>query len=311
MIKESVEISIVVPFYNESQSVDIFFKKVIPILRKIKFSFEIMCINDGSKDDTLLKLIAAKNNISEIKIIDFSRNFGKDAAMTAGMDYAEGKCVIPMDCDLQDPPDLIAEMIDKWKDGADVVLAQRVDRSKDTFFKRFTSGLFYKIYNLLSELPLPENVGDYRLMDRKVVDIIKKFPERKRFMKGLFAFPGFKNAYVKYDRPVRKKGSSKWSYWRLWNYAIEGITSFSTSPLRVWMYFGIFVTLLAFIRGGWIIFKTLFFGIDMPGYASLSVTMLFLGGVQLISLGLIGEYIGRIYMESKQRPIYIIRDIIK
>jgi glycosyltransferase involved in cell wall biosynthesis len=288
-----------------------FFKKIIPVLRKIECSFEILCVNDGSKDGTLQKLIESKSNNPEIKIIDFSRNFGKDAAMTAGLDYADGDCVIPMDCDLQDPPELIIEMVEKWRNGAEVVLAQRIDRSKDSFLKRVTSGLFYKSYNWLSDFPLPENVGDYRLIDRKVVDVVKKFPERKRFMKGLFAFPGFKSAYVKYKRPVREKGNSKWSYWRLWNYAIEGITSFSITPLRIWTYFGIFVTSLAFVRGIWILFRALFFGIDMPGYASLTVTMLFLGGVQLISLGLIGEYIGRIYMESKQRPIYVVRDIIE
>jgi glycosyltransferase involved in cell wall biosynthesis len=267
-------------------------------------------VNDGSKDDTLKSLVEFKKKHPEIKILDFSRNFGKDAAISAGLDFAEGRCVIPIDCDLQDPPELIIEMLEKWKEGFDVVLAKRVDRSKDSIMKRITSGLFYKVYNMLADLQLPENVGDFRLMDRKVVEKIKTFPERKRFMKGLFACVGFKTSIVEYKRPERNQGTSKWSYWKLWNYAIDGITSFSTFPLKISTYFGIFVTLLAFVRGIWIFFRTLLFGIDVPGYASLIVAILFLGGVQLISLGIIGEYIGRIYIESKQRPLYIIKDVI-
>jgi glycosyltransferase involved in cell wall biosynthesis len=200
-------------------------------------------------------------------------------------------------------------MIKKWEEGFDVVLAKRTDRSEDTIIKRITARLFYKICNLLSDLKLPENVGDFRLMDRKVLDVVKTFPERKRFMKGLFAFAGFKTAIVEYKRPERHMGTSKWSYWKLWNYALDGITSFSTFPLKVSTYFGLFVTLLAFARGIWILFRTIFLGIDVPGYASLMVAILFLGGVQLMSLGVIGEYIGRIYIESKQRPLYIIKDI--
>jgi len=311
MDKKKLDISIVVPFYNESESVDIFFEKVIPVLKKSKCSFEILCINDGSVDLTLEQLIKIKKKHKEINIIDFSRNFGKDAAITAGLDFAQGRCVIPMDCDLQDPPELIIEMLKKWKEGFDIVLARRCDRSADGFFKKLTAGLFYKVYNWISDFPLPENVGDFRLLDRKVVDILKTFPERKRFMKGLFAFPGFKTAAVEYKRPERKKGETKWSYWKLWNYAIDGITSFSTFPLKICAYFGVLVTLLAFGRGAWIFFRVLFYGIDVPGYASLMVAMLLLGGVQMISLGVIGEYVGRIYMESKQRPIYIVKNIIK
>jgi glycosyltransferase involved in cell wall biosynthesis len=304
------EISVVVPFYNESESIDVFFKTIFPILKRAGSSFEILCINDGSKDNTLNLLTDYKKKHKEIKILDFSRNFGKDAAMTAGLDFAEGNCVIPMDCDLQDPPELIIDMIKKWKEGFDVVLAKRIDRSEDAPVKRITAGLFYKIYNWLSDLKLPENVGDFRLMDRRVVDIIKTFPERKRFMKGLFAFAGFKTSAVEYRRPERNRGVSKWSYWKLWNYAIEGITSFSTFPLKLSAYLGMFVMLFAFGRGFWIFFRTMFLGADVPGYASLIVAILFLGGVQLMSLGIIGEYVGRIYEESKQRPLYIIRNII-
>jgi glycosyltransferase involved in cell wall biosynthesis len=304
------EISIIVPFYNESESMSLFFETIIPIVELTKLTFEIVCINDGSKDDTLEQLKILKTTYPQIKIIDFSRNFGKDAALTAGLDFAEGKCVIPIDSDLQDPPELILDMIKKWKEGFDVVLARRADRSEDTIVKRITAGLFYKVYNIVSDFKLPENVGDFRLMDRKVVDIIKEFPERKRFMKGIFAFAGFKTSTVEYKRPERNRGTTKWSYWKLWNYAIDGITSFSTFPLKISTYLGLFVTVLTFTRGLWILFKTIFLGIDVPGYASLSIAMLFLGGIQLMSLGIIGEYIGRIYVESKRRPIYIIKEII-
>ncbi|MDR1333702.1 MAG: glycosyltransferase family 2 protein [Holosporaceae bacterium] len=304
-------VSLIVPFYNESDSVGVFFGTIIPILKQTGAEFEIVCVNDGSEDDTLEQLKKLKDQHKEIKIINFSRNFGKDAALTAGLEFSEGDCVIPMDCDLQDPPELILDMLKKWKEEkSDIVLAKRKDRSEDPFIKRVTAEFFYKIYNIVSDLPLPENVGDFRLLDRKVVDIIKTFPERKRFMKGLFAFAGFKTSTVEYKRPERNRGTSKWSYWKLWNYAIDGITSFSTFPLKFSTYFGLLVTLLAFVRGLWIISRTIFLGIDVPGYASLSVAILFLGGVQLISLGVIGEYVGRIYIESKHRPIYIIKEIL-
>ncbi len=304
------DLSIILPCYNESESIDDFFNKVIYELHKTKLSFEIICINDGSIDNTLEKLVIKKQKIPQIKIIDFSKNFGKDAAMTAGLDYALGNCVIPMDCDLQDPPELLLPMIEKWRNGSLVVLAKRIDRSDDSFTKRITAGLFYKIFNKLSDIEIPENVGDFRLLDRKVVEVIKNFPERKRFMKGLFALAGFEPSYVEYKRPKRNKGNSKWNYWKLWNYAIDGVTSFSTFPLKISTYFGIIITMLAFIRGSWILIKVLCFGIDVPGYASMMSAILFFGGVQLISIGIIGEYVGRTYIESKQRPIYIIKQIL-
>ena len=216
-----------------------------------------------------------------------------------------------MDCDLQDPPELIFDMIKKWEDGFGVVLGKRADRSDDTWMKKTTSSLFYKLSKHLMSVDLPSNVGDFRLMDRKVVDEIKKLKESTRFMKGLFAYAGFKTTYVEYKRPERCAGKTKWNYWKLWNYAIDGITSFSTVPLKIMSYVGVLITLLAFVRGAWIACRALFFGIDVPGYASLMVTMLFLGGIQLLGLGIIGEYIGRIYTETKQRPIYIVKDIIR
>lgn len=306
----NIELSLIAPFYNEEESINVFFDAVIPVLNKTNLSFEIVCINDGSSDQTLDKLKEHKEKHPQIKIIDFSRNFGKDAAMTAGIDFAQGDCVIPIDSDLQDPPELIIDMVKKWKEGFDVVLAKRADRSQDTVIKRFTAQVFYKIYNWFSEFPIPENVSDYRLMDRKVVDSIKSFPERRRFMKGLFAFVGFKTVMLEYKRPERINGTTKWSYWKLWNYAIDGLTSFSILPLKISTYFGLLATVCAFARGLWIFFRTAFYGIDVPGYASLMVAILFFGGVQLISIGLIGEYVGRIYIESKHRPIYVVREII-
>ncbi|MDR2067922.1 MAG: glycosyltransferase family 2 protein [Holosporaceae bacterium] len=305
-----VEVSVIVPFYNESESIDGFFSAIMPILKRLGLSFEILCINDGSKDDTLERLIGKKKRFPQLKIINFSRNFGKDAAITAGIDFADGNCAIPIDSDLQDPPDLIADMVAKWREGFDMVLARRSDRSEDSCLKRITACMFYKTYNMLSDTELPENVGDFRLLDRKVMDALKTFPERKRFMKGLFAFAGFKTTSIEYKRPERNMGTSKWSYWKLWSYAVDGITSFSIFPLKISIYLGIFVTFLAFARGLWIFFRTVLYGVDIPGYASTTVALLLLGGVQLMSLGVIGEYIGGIYNESKKRPIYIVRDVI-
>lgn len=305
------EVSIVLPCYNESDVIDSFFKKNLPILDQLKLDYEILCVNDGSTDDTLNQLIKIKKFHPQLKIINFSRNFGKDAALSAGLDFSTGNCVIPMDCDLQDPPELIPDMVKIWRtQNVDVVLAKREDRSDDSLVKRITAGLFYKVFNRLSDLKIPENVGDFRLIDRKVVEVVKSFRERKRFMKGLFALAGFKTAYVGYKRPAREKGESKWSYWKLWNYALDGVTSFSTFPLKISTYFGLLVTLFAFLRGSWIFIRTLICGVDVPGYASLMTAILFFGGVQLISLGIIGEYIGRIYLETKQRPLYVVREIL-
>lgn len=308
MTKEK-KITVIVPFYNEEDSVDLFFDTVLSVLKDTHMSYEIICVNDGSKDGTLSKLLEQKQTIPTIKIINFSRNFGKEAAITAGLDFAIGDCVIPIDSDLQDPPELISEMLKKWELGFDVVLGKRIDRSKDTFFKRITSWGFYKVCEQFMDIELPSNVGDFRLMDRKVVEEIKKMRERTRFMKGLFSYAGFKTIYIEYKRPERSAGRTKWNYWRLWNYAIDGITSFSTVPLKIMTYTGLLLTFLAFSRGLWIIGKVIFTGIDVPGYASLMVAILFFSGVQLLGLGIIGEYIGRIYTETKQRPIYIVQDI--
>lgn len=301
-------VSIVTPFYNEGEGVKHFYQVMAQTMGNLTdFDFEIICVDDGSRDNTLEQLIAISKTDPRVSVLEFSRNFGKEAAMTAGIDATTGDCVIPIDADLQDPPALIAEMIQKWQEGAEVVLAKRVDRSSDSYAKRTTAVMFYRLHNALSHLQIPENVGDYRLMDRVVVDALRQLPERQRFMKGLFAWVGFKTVTIEYSRDARLVGETKFSGWKLWNFAIEGITSFSLMPLKIWIYVGLAGALFAFLYATFIILRTLIFGIDLPGYASLLVVTLFFGSLQLISLGVIGEYIGRIYFESKQRPLYLIR----
>lgn len=301
-------VSIVTPFYNEGEGVKHFYQVMARTMEKLPdFDFEIVCVDDGSRDNTLEQLIAISKTDPRVTVLEFSRNFGKEPAMTAGIDATSGDCVIPIDADLQDPPALISDMLKKWQDGAEVVLAKRVDRSTDTYAKRTTALMFYRIHNALSNIQIPENVGDYRLMDRVVVDALKQLPERQRFMKGLFAWVGFKTATIEYARDARLVGDSKFSGWKLWNFAIEGITSFSLVPLKIWVYIGGLGALFAILYATFIVVRTIIFGIDLPGYASLLVVTLFFASLQLISLGVIGEYIGRIYFESKQRPLYLIR----
>jgi len=303
-------VSLVVPFYNEGAAVEVFFETISPILARIgTVAFEIVCIDDGSGDDTLARLLAASRFDRRIKVLELSRNFGKEAALTAGLDAATGDAVIPMDADLQDPPELIIEMIEKWRLGADVVLARRADRHTDSIAKRGTANLFYKMHNRVSHVEIPSNVGDFRLMNRASVDALKRLPERQRFMKGMFAWIGFRTEVIEYERPARTTGSSKFTGWKLWNFALEGFTSFSSAPLRIWSYVGLSGTLLTLIYLVFIVIRTLIYGIDVPGYASLLVSVLFFGSLQLLSIGILGEYIGRIYMESKQRPVYVVRQI--
>ena len=299
-------ISIIAPCYNEEETIEPFLRRIEEILTQIDEPYEIVLINDGSKDNTLNVLLNAKQNFKNIRIINFSRNFGKEAALTAGLDKARGEAVIPIDVDLQDPPELIKELVAKWREGYDVVLAKRADRTSDSFAKRVSADLFYKLNGKISNVDIPNNVGDFRLMSKRVVEALKQLPENQRFMKGLFAWVGFKTTVIEYVREKREAGQSSFNGWKLWNFALDGITSFSTLPLRIWLYIGALVSFLSFLYGSFIILKTLIFGVDLPGYASLAVIMLFLGGIQLIGIGILGEYIGRIYSESKRRPSYII-----
>ena len=301
-------ISIIVPCYNESEVVKYFLEEIYQVLNKTSKTYEIIFVNDGSRDSTLETLIKLKERNKNIRIINLSRNFGKEAALTAGLDKALGEVVIPIDADLQDPPELILDMLKKWEEGYDVVIAKRVDRSSDNWTKKISAEFFYKFHNKIADVEIPENVGDFRLISRKVVNAIEKLPENQRFMKGVFSWVGFKTAVVEYARPIRKAGETSFNGWKLWNFALEGITSFSTVPLRIWFYIGFIVAFFAFIAGIWIIIKTLVFGIEIAGYASTITIMFFLGGIQLVGIGVLGEYIGRIYMETKNRPVYIIEN---
>jgi polyisoprenyl-phosphate glycosyltransferase len=301
-------ISIIVPCYNEGDAVEHFHRAITAVfLAQPQLRFEVVCVDDGSRDDTLEKLAAIVELDARFRIIELSRNFGKEAALTAGIDEARGDAIIPIDIDLQDPPELIHQFIEKWLAGAEVVLARRVNRQSDTFLKRTTAALFYRLHNRLSTTQIPEDVGDFRLMDRVVVDALSQLQERQRFMKGLFAWVGFKTAVVDYTRQTRAAGTTKFSGWRLWNLAIEGITSFSAAPLKVWMYLGGIGAFATMCYALFIVIRTIVAGVDVPGYASLLVAVLFLGSIQLIGIGVLGEYIGRIYMEAKARPTYVIR----
>ncbi len=301
-------VSIVVPCYNEESVIDIFLERTEPILDGLNMSYEIIFVNDGSTDNTFEVMLSAKNSHKNIRILNLSRNFGKEAALTAGLENAQGEVVIPIDVDLQDPPELISSFIEKWEEGYDVVLAKRVDRTSDSLAKKFSAEYFYKIHNKISDISIPHNVGDYRLMSKRVVVTLKTLPENQRFMKGLFAWAGYKTAIVEYKRETRIAGETSFNGWKLWNLALDGITSFSTVPLRIWLYLGVIISFFSFIYGGVIIVKTLVLGIDLPGYASLLTAILFLGGIQLMGIGMLGEYIGRIYKEAKRRPTYIIED---
>ncbi|PKL75879.1 MAG: glycosyltransferase [Candidatus Melainabacteria bacterium HGW-Melainabacteria-1] len=302
------DISLVAPMYNESEGLDQFFKTVTPILEQISPDWEIVCVNDGSRDDTLAKLIQYHQRDPRIRVLNFSRNFGKEAGTTAGIDFSRGRAVIPIDADLQDPPELILEMVSKWKEGFKVVLATRRERGEDTWFKRQSALMFYRIISFMSEIDIPKNTGDFRLMDRQVVDTLKQLPEKTRFMKGIFAWLGFPTTTIFFDRPQRFAGQTSWNYWKLWRFALDGIFAFTTLPLQIWTYLGALISLGSFVYASILILTTLIHGVDVPGYTSIMVTLLFLGGVQLISLGVIGEYVGRIYKEVKGRPIYIVQD---
>ncbi len=305
-VNNDIELSIVCPFYNEQDNVAEFFKRLFPVLESLSCTYEIVCIDDGSTDETLKSLLEVKQTEPVLKIISLSRNFGKESALSAGLDFSVGNRIIPIDADLQDPPEVIPELVEEANKGFDVVLAKRIDRDSDTVSKRFSAGLFYKFHNMISRTKLPENCGDFRLINRSVANAIASLPENQRFMKGVFTWVGFKVSSIDYTREKRSGGVGKFGAWKLWNLALDGITSFSTAPLRVWSYIGLLIAGLTFTYGSIILIKTLIYGVDVPGYASLLLSILFLGGIQLISIGILGEYIGRVYLEVKSRPKYIV-----
>ena len=304
-------LSAVIPFLNEEECIPALIAELDDSLTQVGIGFELVLVDDGSQDHSVA---VAKEELRKrpqitATIINLSRNFGKEAALTAGLEAAKGDVVVPLDADLQDPPAIINEMLAQWRAGYDVVYAVRRQRVGETKTKRFTAYGFYRLMGRLSKTGIPADTGDFRLMDRCVVDALLKLPERSRFMKGLFAWVGFRQIAVYYDRDPRKLGQTNWNYWKLWNFAIDGVTSFSRMPLQVWSYAGLAIALIALGYGSWMVLRTLLFGIDLPGYASLMTAVLFLGGIQLIGMGVLGEYLGRIFEEVKQRPLYLVRTV--
>lgn len=302
-----MKISLVVPVFNEEDAIPLFYKSVREYKEFADKDIEIVFVNDGSSDKTESLISALSIADEKIKVINFTRNFGKEPALFAGLEASSGDVIIPIDVDLQDPIDVIPLLLERWENGAEVVLAKRMDRQCDGRMKRKTAELFYRIHNRISKPAIEENVGDFRLMSREVVDNIKLLPEINLFMKGILSWVGGKVDIVEYSRAQRVAGSSKFNGWKLWNLAIEGITSFSTFPLRVWAYIGFFVATLSFIYGAWMILDKIIWGNPVLGYSSIMASILFLGGVQLIGIGVLGEYVGRIYIETKRRPRYIVK----
>jgi glycosyltransferase involved in cell wall biosynthesis len=305
----NIQLSVIVPVKDEEQAIVPFVERVAPILDGLfaDGAWEILFVDDGSDDATLPAIHAAHSREPRVRALSLSRNFGKEAALSAGLDHASGQAVVPMDVDLQDPPEVIGDMLAKWREGYEVVYGVRRNRSTDSLPKRLTADLYYRAHNYLSDDKIPEHAGDFRLLDRSVVEVIRSMPERNRFMKGLFAWGGFKQAAVEYDRVPRTVGTTKFRYWKLWTLALDGITSASTMPLRIWSYIGVVIAFFALVYAVFVIVRTTLFGIDVPGYPSMMVAILFFGGLHLISLGVLGEYVGRILVETKQRPIYVVR----
>lgn len=307
-------LSIVVPVFNEQESISLFLETARPAVARALALIgpdaraEFLFVNDGSTDRTgdILTILAYRN--SDVRHVTLSRNFGKEAALAAGIDRARGDAVIPIDVDLQDPPEVIIAMVRHWLAGAKVVNARRADRSSDDWFKRWSAHGFYRLINRLSDHPIPENVGDFRLLDRQAVDVIKQLGEQARFTKGLFSWVGFRIATVDYERAPREAGSSKWRVSKLWSLAVDGITASTTMPLRIWSYVGGGIALMAFAYAAFLVLHTLLTGVDTPGYASIMVAVLMLGGLNLMSLGIIGEYLGRVAQEVRNRPLYVVAE---
>lgn len=308
-MEERPTLSFIVPVFNEEEAIDSFLERIAQVLEDCGcHDYEVVFVNDGSRDDTLAILQDRAEKDRRLKIVNLSRNFGKEIALTAGLDFAAGKAVVPIDVDLQDPPELIEKMLEKWRQGFDVVLAARSDRTSDTRFKRVTARMFYGLMMKISDVRIPSDVGDFRLMDRRVVEALKLMPERARFMKGMFAWVGFRQTTIHFRRPPRSTGETKQRFNSLFRLAIEGIVSFTSLPLRIWSLIGLAVATVAIVYMIGIFLRTAFFGTDVPGYASIIVVLLFFSGINMLSIGILGEYISRIFIEVKQRPVYLVRD---
>ncbi len=301
------KVSLLIPAYNEEETLGLLYNELNKAIDDIPgYEFEILFVNDGSNDNTLNILRNLQKRDPRINYISFSRNFGKETAMAAGFDYVSGDAVVIMDADLQDPPRLIKEMILYWEEGYDDVYARRRTREGETWFKKFTSSSFYRLLQTMTKIPIQEDTGDFRLLDRRAIESLKKFREKQRYTKGMFSWIGFNKKEILYDRKPRAAGKTKWNYLKLFNLALEGVTSFTTFPLRISTILGILVSIFSIVYMFVILIKSMIWKDPVKGYPSMMVTILFLGGVQLISLGIIGEYIGRIFNETKYRPLYII-----
>ncbi|UWQ03853.1 glycosyltransferase family 2 protein [Aliiroseovarius crassostreae] len=305
-------ISLVVPVFNEEQAIAPFFEALTQPLSGLadRFQFEILFVNDGSSDRTESRIAETSSAPWRVRLVNLSRNFGKEAALAAGLAHADGDAVIPMDVDLQDPPELICDMVEKWAAGAKIVNARRSSRERDTWMKRTSAGAFYRVFNALADHPIPRNVGDFRLLDREVVDVVLLLGERARFNKGIFSWVGFDVEEVAYERPAREAGETVWSYWKLWKLALDGIFASSTAPLRIWTYMGMILFCLSLAYSAFILLRTLIYGVDTPGYASTLILILSFGGMNMFILGIIGEYVGRIYEEVRRRPLYVVRSVV-
>ena len=300
-------LSVVVPVYNEREVLPEFHRRVCAVLATLDMHCQIIYVNDGSTDGTLDIIHGLDAQEARVQLVDLSRNFGKEIALTAGLDHADSDAVIVIDADLQDPPELIPELVSHWLDGYDVVYAKRTQRDGEGVLKRATAFLFYRLIQKMSRVAIPEDTGDFRLLSRRAVDAIMQLREQHRFMKGLFAWIGYPQKAVPYRRAGRFAGTTNWNYWKLWNFALEGITSFTGGPLKVATYVGLASALGAFIYGAYFAVRTLLYGNPVPGYPSLIVIVLFLGGLQLLSIGIIGEYLARMFDESKKRPLYFLK----
>jgi glycosyltransferase involved in cell wall biosynthesis len=294
--------------FNEATNLEPLFGRLVPVVEGLRVPYEIICVDDGSRDDTLARLVVMRERYPVIKVISLSRNFGKEIALTAGLQHAAGRAAVPIDADLQHPPEIIPRLVEKWQEGYEVVYAVRESRETEGLGRRVSARAFYWIFKRLSDVPIPKDAGDYRLIDRRVVDAINSMPERSRFMKGIFAWVGFRQTGVSYAVEPRRQGASGWSARRLFHFAVDGLTSFSNFPLIAWGYVGAIIASISLVAGAYFVLRTILYGVDVPGYASLMVAVLFFGGVQLITLGIIGSYVGRIFQEVKRRPLYLVRE---
>jgi polyisoprenyl-phosphate glycosyltransferase len=301
-------LSVIVPMFNEATNLEPLFGRLVPVVEGLRVPYEIICVDDGSRDDTFARLVAMRERYPAVKVISLSRNFGKEIALTAGLQHAAGRAAVPIDADLQHPPEIIPRLVEKWREGYEVVYAVRESRETERLGRRVSARAFYWIFKRLSDVPIPKDAGDYRLIDRRVVDAINSMPERSRFMKGIFAWVGFRQTGVSYAVEPRRQGASGWSARRLFHFAVDGLTSFSNFPLIAWGYVGAIIASISLVAGAYFVLRTILYGVDVPGYASLMVAVLFFGGVQLITLGIIGSYVGRIFQEVKRRPLYLVRE---